>query len=511
MATFIPYSTASSDRKSCPYSVLDFDSEEALSQALKESLNMKLEHSNNTTNGQITVQDWKVPLRCCDLDVDTEVQRLQSLKSFAVLETEQEETFDELTECVRETLQASWACISFVDLGRQWFKAFAEAKDAPLRLSSLGVVDQSARKDALCAYTILQREMLVVPDTRLDDRFRDSALVTSPPHLRFYAGVPLVTPEGSKIGSLCVLDREPRPEGLLESQREFLLAKADEVMKLLLERRNQLQTMKKRPSETNLQQLAAKSSENNSDSTSSSSYGEQTDQPDDQSLEGWTWKRTRPDQGEDVLEQTIVIDDEQQQPTLPSPDNTIDPDDYLIQLLEAMYPNVKLGVKSALELDGHFPSITEEQMGAYAMEVVNLARSNNVKGLRQYHAAHGRAALDCYNRFGEGLLNMACRRGFVEMAEFLMSPPVNLEVRIRDDYGRTPMHDACWNPEPQLEICAWIMKKDPSLFLVADKRGFTPFQYARKSDWGVWNQFLFDQCQHLRALANPEVIKRFHR
>jgi hypothetical protein len=313
-----------------------------------------------------------------------------------------------------------------------------------------------------------------------------------------------VTPEGSKIGSLCILDREPRPEGLLESQRELLLSKADEVMKLLVERRDQMQTMKKRPSETNLQQLATGSSENIKHSENS--FSEQKDQIEDQTQVNLTWKRTRPDQ--EVFDQIIVTDEKQ---ILPAADSSVDPDDYLIQLLQAMYPNVKLGVKSALELDGYFPSITEEQMAAYGMEVVNLARSNNVDGLRQYHAKHGRAALDCYNRFGEGLLNMACRRGFVEMAEFLLSPPVDLDVRIRDDYGRTPMHDACWNPEPQLEICAWIMKKDPSLFLVADKRGFTPFQYARKSDWGVWNKFLFDQCQHLRALANPEVIKRFHK
>ena len=95
------------------------------------------------------------------------------------------------------------------------------------------------------------------------------------------------------------------------------------------------------------------------------------------------------------------------------------------------------------------------------------------------------------------------------MTKFLLSPEVDLNVRVRDDYGRTPLHDACWNPEPQLEICTLLLQRDPSLFLVADARGFTPFQYARKSDWNVWRQFLFDHREHLRPLARPDIASKF--
>ena len=130
--------------------------------------------------------------------------------------------------------------------------------------------------------------------------------------------------------------------------------------------------------------------------------------------------------------------------------------------------------------------------------------------MNEYYKKHGRAALDCCNRFGEGLLNMACRRGFTDTVKYLLSPDIQLNVRVRDDGGRTPLHDACWYPEPQLEVCSLILQQDPSLFLVADKRGYTPFQYARKSDWHVWRQFLYSNYQALYAFATkPEVLDTF--
>lgn len=207
-------------------------------------------------------------------------------------------------------------------------------------------------------------------------------------------------------------------------------------------------------------------------------------------------------------ETTIIHPNEEERVIdLPLPESATDPDEYLMQLVAAMYPAVKLKVKPALELEDFFSTISEEQMARYSMQVVNLARANDVAGLTLFHAQHGRDALDCFNRFGEGLLNMACRRGFTEMVNFLLSSAVALNVRVRDDYGRTPLHDACWSPEPQLEICTWIMQKDPSLFLVADKRGYTPFQYARKSDWHTWRQFLYENSIHLKALGSSDTFR----
>jgi Ankyrin repeats (3 copies) len=187
----------------------------------------------------------------------------------------------------------------------------------------------------------------------------------------------------------------------------------------------------------------------------------------------------------------------------------LSPDEFLALLVTGMYPTIQLRSKPALELDGYFSAIKEEQMACYSMEVVNAARTNDLVTLQAIHKKQGPHALSCFNRFGEGLLNMACRRGFIDMVEYFLSPEVNLAVRVRDDYGRTPLHDACWSPEPQLQICTWIMEKDPSLFLVADKRGFTPFQYARECDWPIWRQFLADNLDRLRSLASPEIVARF--
>jgi hypothetical protein len=194
---------------------------------------------------------------------------------------------------------------------------------------------------------------------------------------------------------------------------------------------------------------------------------------------------------------------------LPDPKTAdVDPDEYLIQLVEALY-GVSPKTKSALDLKDYFSETTEAQMAAYTMQVVAVTRENDVKKLQEFCEANGSASLDCFNRFGEGLLNMTCRRGFKETVRFLLSAPVSLNVRVRDDYGRTPLHDACWNAEPQLDICTWICEQDPSLFLVTDKRGYTPFQYARKGDWHVWRQFLFDRRDLLVGLMKPEVVCRF--
>lgn len=199
------------------------------------------------------------------------------------------------------------------------------------------------------------------------------------------------------------------------------------------------------------------------------------------------------------------------QSRLPAPDAANDdPDDYLLMLLHAMYPQLKMQVKSSVELNEYFPTPTEQQMSQYTTEVVNVVRSNDATAMKEYYKTHGRASLDCCNRFGEGLLNMACRRGFTEIVKYLLSPEIQLNVRVRDDGGRTPLHDACWYPEPQLEVCTLMIQQDPSLFLVADKRGYTPFQYARKSDWPIWRQFLYTNYQALYSFASKaEVVDTF--
>ena len=184
---------------------------------------------------------------------------------------------------------------------------------------------------------------------------------------------------------------------------------------------------------------------------------------------------------------------------------SVSPDEFYLKLVNAQC-GIKLQWKPALELVDFFLPVTEEQMAAYSTDVVNATRNNDITTLRKL-SAEGKT-LACFNRFGESLLHMACRRGCDEIVAFLLEQP-GVCLRIVDDCGRTPLHDACWNPSPQLDICKRILEEEPALFLITDKRGYTPFQYARDQHWHIWRQFLFDNRASLAALGEPETMVRF--
>lgn len=181
---------------------------------------------------------------------------------------------------------------------------------------------------------------------------------------------------------------------------------------------------------------------------------------------------------------------------LPDPIQNVDPDVFLAQLLQAQY-GLSLKTRAALSMENFFPEVKEDQIAAYDMNLVAACRENDVETVKSL-VQEGQSA-ECCNRFGESLLHMACRRGFHDMVEYFLAE-AKLSVRIRDDCGRTPLHDACWNAQPQMEILKWLIEKDPCLLLVEDKRGSTPFAYARPQDWPVWRQFLLDNRTCFDAL-----------
>ncbi|PRP78345.1 multi-sensor hybrid histidine kinase [Planoprotostelium fungivorum] len=130
-----------------------------------------------------------------------ERERLKTLQEMSILDTEQEEVFDAMIRAVKNHLNVPIVLISLVDENRQWFKA------------CIGLdVSETSRDVAFCAYAILSgtTDLLLIPDARCDERFRDNPLVTGPPHIRFYAGAPLISTEGYALGTLCVIDGTPR-------------------------------------------------------------------------------------------------------------------------------------------------------------------------------------------------------------------------------------------------------------------------------------------------------------
>jgi hypothetical protein len=135
-----------------------------------------------------------------------------------------------------------------------------------------------------------------------------------------------------------------------------------------------------------------------------------------------------------------------------------------------------------------FTKPSEEEMAAYDLEVVNAIRSKDVSRLRTLRD-EGKSFNAC-NRFGESLLHMACRRGDLGVITFLVEE-VGVRLDVRDDYGRTALHDACWTASPNKDVMEVLMQVFPSESLLAeDVRGHTPFDYARKEHWADWIVFL---------------------
>lgn len=186
---------------------------------------------------------------------------------------------------------------------------------------------------------------------------------------------------------------------------------------------------------------------------------------------------------------------------LPNVDENISPDEFLLKLVHA-HLGYKLEPKKALDLKSFLTKATDEQIAAYTTEVVTAVRDEELDHLRRMEK-NGQS-MNCFNRFGESLLNLACRRGFESIVRYLLDQS-DVNLRHSDDCGRTPLHDACWHPKPQLTICKWILEEEPALFFIMDRRGCTAFQYARPQHWPVWRKFLNDNRQSLEGLKDPTI------
>ena len=157
-----------------------------------------------------------------------EPRRLAALRAYHILDTAGEQAYDDITTLAAYICNVPIAMISLVDETRQWFK------------SKVGLTQAETPRDvAFCAHAILQSEPLIVRDATTDSRFCESTLVTGEPHIRFYAGFPLVSPDGFAVGTLCAVDRKTNQ--LNDHQRQTMVALSRQVMMLLEHRRVSLQ------------------------------------------------------------------------------------------------------------------------------------------------------------------------------------------------------------------------------------------------------------------------------
>ena len=153
-----------------------------------------------------------------------EKQRLTALHNYQILDSLSEVDFDRITELASLTCDVPISLVSLIDENRQWFK------------SKIGLeVGETPRDLAFCQYAILDARIFEIEDATMDERFKENELVTLEPHIRFYAGFPLIDPEGFALGTLCVIDRKPKT--LTANQKRALELLAKEVICLIVERR----------------------------------------------------------------------------------------------------------------------------------------------------------------------------------------------------------------------------------------------------------------------------------
>jgi CheY-like chemotaxis protein len=161
--------------------------------------------------------------------ISKELRRLRTLQSYQIVGAEREEAFDRLCNLGARVFDVPLTFVVLIDLGRQWWASQhgldKDAREGPRNLS-------------FCRYTIMERaDITVVNDCTKDFRFRDNMYVTGESHLRFYAGAPLLSPEGHRLGTYCICDTKPWTDGMSDAQKENLKDFAAMAMKAMVDRR----------------------------------------------------------------------------------------------------------------------------------------------------------------------------------------------------------------------------------------------------------------------------------
>jgi GAF domain-containing protein len=156
---------------------------------------------------------------------ENESERLNALYNYHIEQTDHEKEFEDLTKLASLICEVPISFVSFMDFKHMWMQAKVGTQ-----------ITEITRESSFCQYVLMQQDLLEIEDTFQDERFRDNLFVSQDPNIRFYAGYPLIDPDGYALGSLCVLDNKPRK--LSDSQKEALRILSSQAMKLIVEKSN---------------------------------------------------------------------------------------------------------------------------------------------------------------------------------------------------------------------------------------------------------------------------------
>ncbi len=180
-----------------------------------------------------------------------------------------------------------------------------------------------------------------------------------------------------------------------------------------------------------------------------------------------------------------------------------DPQTTLLSILHSAGYLATMRKFGSPQLKDFFSPFTEEHISGYTQEVVTATRKGDLQTLRELY--QNGLKMHCANQFGESIVHIACRRGNVDIVRFLLEE-AKCPLRVKDDFGRTPFHDACWSVDPNFELMDLLISHDVDLFLIEDKRGHSPFSYARRNHWRKWTEYLLSRKEKLRLKTFVEPL-----
>ena len=179
-------------------------------------------------------------------------------------------------------------------------------------------------------------------------------------------------------------------------------------------------------------------------------------------------------------------------------DRGVNPQEFLMNYLASQGINAQ--VQRFDVYADFFEEPKQSEIDAYGFEALDAVRTRNMDKLKEFHE-NGRP-LKCSNRFGESILHLACRKGFEDVVEFLIKA-AGVPAWVKDDFGRSPFHDACWTVKPNFKLMDVLIEKAPDLLLVSDARGHAPLHYVRFPGWQKWNTYLSEKGEKLKPKRIP--------